>query len=113
MATLKVPSAEAKTMLADHLGRGEQLLLSASWVGDRDDFGVWHRRRKDWIRLTSDALAKVYEGAGVVREFQHSAKPSPHVGGQWQEHLSAEFPCIRDAIETLSSLFERLQSEPS
>jgi len=111
MTTLKVPPSEAKTVLADHLGRGEQLLVSASLVGDHDDFDVWHRKRKDWIRLISDVLASVYEGGGVVKEFQHAARPSPHVGGRWQEHLSVEIQGIRGAIETLSSLIERLQSE--
>jgi hypothetical protein len=91
-----------------HIEKGERLLCAANMVGDRDDFDVWHHRRKAWIKLTMAALANVFDAGRPAKEFGHAASPARD-GGGWHEHLSIEREGLLDAIQVLSAFSRHTQ----
>jgi hypothetical protein len=95
----------ATTVLAAHLQRGEELLVSARMIGDHHNYDVWHRRRRDWIKSASDALDQVGEQS-AVSGFRNAAI-APCKDGDWQDDLRAELDRTRGALEILRPLTPR------
>lgn len=87
--------------LIEHLQRGEQLVGSASLVGDQDDFHIWRQKRNAWVRDAANALTTSHgdEHAEQLRAAARAAIPLSH----WHAALDAEVEAARAAVEAVRS----------
>ncbi len=117
MATpkLKVPRSEAADVLDAHRGEGKQLLGLAVGedrvlIREQEGYMEWGRERSRWISRTKDALDYIYEGQDAAKEFEEAAESSVFGGaGHWAQDFESDFENVRDAMNILLSLSERLQ----
>ncbi len=104
---LRGSPAQAIELMAERIGGGKHLIVSAAMAGDRDDFTTWLWRCKEWNSLLADSISDIY-GREAARTFAAVANPSAPLGS-WQEILRCELDRVREVIEMLDSLAEELR----
>jgi hypothetical protein len=110
MATLKVPVAQARTILAVQSERGEELLEAAKVRYDESLYAEWDGERKRWADETMQGLRDIYEGDAEAEEFRSTVYPIPYFESHpWAERLAPDLTSIESAVGTLRTLFVRLQ----
>jgi predicted nucleotide-binding protein len=106
---LKVARPIVTELLAKHIEQGRALLERASLVGDPSDYEGLKAAREQWIELTAETLAHIYDGSAEVDEFKRAATAVAG-GDRWQLEYARDLECTRAAIDVLISLEERLES---
>jgi hypothetical protein len=111
MASLKVHRVEAQHRLEVHRTEGLQLLDKVELVGtDQDAYIEWDEERVRWVNRTTDALRSIYEGDEEAKEFRIATSAGPRfVGARWPERYESQYLGIKQGLNTLLSLAERLQ----
>jgi hypothetical protein len=101
------PRQHERTALGGQLLRGQQVLLDASMVGDRDDLTVWRRNRDAWQEDARRALTSFFPPE-AVREFDHATRPTGTGGDSWASH-ETEIQSVESGLEVITLLRETLQ----
>jgi hypothetical protein len=93
-------------MLASQIARGERLIGMSSMVGNAQDFQVWRAQRRAWSIETCQAVAE-RRGPSTAQAFERVAGEAP-CGGVLAEDLPLELQRVREALDVLRSLAERV-----
>jgi hypothetical protein len=93
-------------MLASQIARGERLVGLSSMVGNAEDFQVWRAQRRAWSIHTCRVLAEE-RGESTAQAFERVAGEAP-CGGLLAEDLPLELQRVREALDVLRSLAERM-----
>ncbi len=100
----EVSPAKARSILAKHVADGKQIVLSATMVGDQDDFAVWSRRCENWTIVVRDSLARIY-GEEAATTFHRATAAAP-TDNRWQTVLADELERMQTVVAMLISLTE-------
>jgi predicted nucleotide-binding protein len=111
VASLRVSIDKAAQVLVLQRKRGDELIESAEFVHGDDGYDNWKLERKLWIDVSKEALRSVYEGDAEAMEFNSSGLTDYVIvtGLEWSEYLRDEVELTRRAVNTLTSLIQRLE----
>ncbi len=104
---LRVSPPIVAELLDKSIAQGQDLIERASLIGDFSDYESWKTTRKQWIELTAEGLARVYDGPEEAEEFKHAASVLPG-GRQWQVEYKRDSKAVREAIDILRGLENQL-----
>jgi hypothetical protein len=106
---LRRPRLKVESIIDRAIESGNELLTSATDVGDDDSYEAWVR----WHAGTREALNAAFEGDEVASEFYDAATGGPiYIGGgdtSAAEIFEERKKATRGAINTLRSIRERLE----
>ena len=94
-------------LLAKSIEQGEALLERASLIGDFSDFESWKAARKLWIEQTAETLGRVHDGPEEADRFKRAAS-APVTDQAWQVEYRSDSNSVREAIDVLVSMHDRL-----
>jgi hypothetical protein len=102
----RAPTVEPERMLTSRITRGERLIDGASMVAGAEDFQLWRAQRRAWSIETCRELTE-QRGRSTAQAFERIAGEAP-CGGLLAEDLPLELQRVREALDVLRSLAERL-----
>jgi hypothetical protein len=95
-------NAERNAVIADQIARGEQIVRSATFVGDNDDLDLWRRKRASWASDVVNCLRDCVD-AETLHGFERAVRQPPAVG-ELHEDLPVEVEYLREALDLVRSI---------
>lgn len=100
--------ARATDLLDLQIGQGNELLVEAEAISSPQEYESWGLKRSRWQSLTITVLDTVFSGEAST-EFDNATRMwGAVVGVPWRTDLRQDWERVRDGMNALTSLQERL-----